>query len=67
MKNLNIARREKATDRQKFARRLESLQRQHAYCLNNAAIWQAEGEMQVAANWMRDAETVAKKLIKMEA
>jgi len=65
MKHLNIARSEKATDRTKAAAKYASLQRQHTYCLNNVAFWQAEGEAQVAANWARDAETVAKKLIKM--
>ena len=65
MKNLNIARRTKTTSRDKDRARYQSLQRQHEYCLNTAAHWRAEGNEQIAANWMKDAEKVAKKLIKM--
>jgi len=64
MKNLNIARREKVTDRAKAAATYVSLQRQHDYCLANAQVWQDEGELTVSANWMRDAGKIAKKLIK---
>jgi len=64
MKNLNIARREKVTDRAKAAAKYVSLQRQHDYCLANAQVWQDEGELTVSANWMRDADKIAKKLIK---
>jgi hypothetical protein len=65
MKHLNIARTAKQTNRDKDRTRYESLQRQHTYCLNNAAHWQAEGYADIAANWTRDAEKVAKKIVKM--